>query len=57
MSNYVLVYCNDKSMPLKITSVANILYEKLQQRFNPLEDNEVIIQSTLLYPRFKKQGF
>lgn len=57
MSDYVLVYCNDKSMPLEITSVANILYEKLQQRFNPLEDNEVIIQSTLLDPRFKKQGF
>lgn len=57
MSDYVLVYCNDQSMPYEINSVANILHTKLKQRFNQFDDNDVVIQSTLLDPRFKKQGF
>jgi len=56
MLNYVSVYRNNKTIPPEITSVAKIFYEKLQIRFDHLEDNEVIIQSTLLDPRFKKQG-
>jgi len=44
-------------MPYEINSVVKILHKKLQQRFNQFDDNDVVIQSTLLDPRFKKQGF
>lgn len=54
MSNYVLVYCNDQSIPYEINSVAKILHTKLQEIFNQFDDNDVVIQSTLLDP---KQGF
>uniref|UniRef100_A0A2S2NA31 Uncharacterized protein n=1 Tax=Schizaphis graminum TaxID=13262 RepID=A0A2S2NA31_SCHGA len=57
MVNYVSVYTNDHTMPAKISSVANVLYEKLYSRFDQHESNEVVMHSILLDPRFKKQGF
>lgn len=57
MINYVSMYVNDPSMPSDINSVATILLNKLHARFDYLVDNEVVTHSTLLDPRFKKQGF
>jgi hypothetical protein len=41
----------------EICSVAKILTEKLHSSFDQLEINIVLMQSILLDPRFKKQGF
>lgn len=57
MINYVSVYTNDHTMPTEILSVSKILSEKLHSRFDHLENNDVVIQSTLLDPGLKKQGF
>lgn len=57
MINYVSIYVNDPSMPSDINSVATIFLNKLHARFDYLMDNEVVTHSTLLDPRFKKQGF
>jgi len=57
MVNYVSGYTNNRTMPTDICSVAKILLEKLHSRFDQLETNEVVMQSILLDPRFKKQGF
>lgn len=57
MVKYVIVYINDHSMPPEIRSMTNILLKKLYSRFDHLENNEVVMQLTLLDPRFKKQGF
>ncbi|XP_025412986.1 zinc finger BED domain-containing protein 4-like [Sipha flava] len=57
MVNYVSGFTNNSIMPTEICSVAKILKDKLHSRSDQLENNEVVMQSILLDPRFKKQGF
>ncbi|XP_025410795.1 zinc finger BED domain-containing protein 1-like [Sipha flava] len=57
MVNYVSGFTNNSIMPTEICSVAKILKDKLHSRSDQLKNNEVVMQSILLDPRFKKQGF
>ncbi|XP_055590435.1 zinc finger BED domain-containing protein 4-like [Uranotaenia lowii] len=58
MTRYVRQYLDrEKSVPENIQKLCEQLISGLAKRFSLLESNELVAQSILLDPRFKKQGF
>lgn len=57
MQKITQTFINDSSMPKEAMDMAKTIKEKMMIRFDKIEDNMLIAQSTLLDPRFKKYGF
>ncbi|CAH0717093.1 unnamed protein product, partial [Brenthis ino] len=46
-----------ESLPETVRQMAQVLFDELSTRFYNIEENNILAESTLLDPRFKKHGF
>lgn len=57
MTQSMMRYENDVSLPLEVYNLVCSLKTEIMTRLRPLEENELVTQSALLDPRFKKLAF
>lgn len=57
MTQSMIKYENDVSLPLEVSNLVSSLKTEIIMRLKPLEVNELVTQSALLDPRFKKLAF
>jgi len=57
MTKSMMRYENDASLPSEVSSLVSTLKEEIMTRLRPWEENELVTQSALLDPRFKKLAF
>lgn len=57
MTKSMMRYENDACLPSEVSSLVSTLKEEIMTRLRPWEENELVTQSALLDPRFKKLAF
>lgn len=57
MTQSMIQYEGDASLPLEVSKLVDSLKEEIMTRLRTYEENELVTQSALLDPRFKKLAF